>query len=159
MSRAFVAIGSNLQDPVRQVNQAFELLKQLPETRVIKSSALYRTAPVGYENQPDFINAVVEVSTQLAPLDLMRALLQAEAEQGRERPFPNAPRVLDLDLLLYDDCVMNTPELTLPHPGMYERGFVLMPLTEIAPDLQIAGKGAVTTLLAACADKDIKKLA
>lgn len=144
--QAFVALGSNLQDPASQVNQGFELLAQLPGTQLVKRSALYRTAPVGYDNQPDFINAVAEVSTTLDALALLRALLAAETRQGRERPFPNAPRVLDLDLLLYDDLCINTTELTLPHPRMHERGFVLLPLTEVAPDLQIAGYGRVIDL-------------
>ncbi|HEY8085307.1 MAG TPA: 2-amino-4-hydroxy-6-hydroxymethyldihydropteridine diphosphokinase [Methylophilaceae bacterium] len=156
--RAFIAIGSNLQDPARQVNMAFELLADLPETQVIKRSSLYRTAPVGYDNQPDFINAVAEVSSDLTPQALLHAMLAIEAAQGRERPFPNAPRVLDLDLLLYDDRVMNTTELTLPHPRMHERGFVLYPLTEIAPDVEIPAKGNAQTLLAACSDKNIEKL-
>jgi 2-amino-4-hydroxy-6-hydroxymethyldihydropteridine diphosphokinase len=156
--QAFIAIGSNLQDPVRQVNLAFELLANLPDTRISKHSSLYRSAPVGYDNQPDFINAVAEVNTTLTPQQLLQALLATEALQGRERPFPNAPRVLDLDLLLYDDRVMNTTELTLPHPRMHERGFVLYPLAEIAPDLQVPTKGNVRDLLAACADKNIEKI-
>lgn len=139
--RAFIALGSNLQDPVHQVNQGFELLLQLPETQLVQRSSLYRTAPVGYDNQPDFINAVAEVSTTLGALELLRALLAAETRQGRERPFPNAPRVLDLDLLLYDDVAMQTAELTLPHPRMHERGFVMLPLAEIAPDLVLAEQG------------------
>jgi 2-amino-4-hydroxy-6-hydroxymethyldihydropteridine diphosphokinase len=156
--RAYIAIGSNLQDPVRQVNMAFELLANLPETHLTKRSSLYRSAPVGYGNQPDFINAVAEVSTELTPQQLLHCLLATETAQGRERPFPNAPRVLDLDLLLYDDRVMNTTELTLPHPRMQERGFVLYPLVEIAPDIAIPAKGNAQTLLAACTDNNIEKL-
>jgi 2-amino-4-hydroxy-6-hydroxymethyldihydropteridine diphosphokinase len=152
--RAFIAIGSNLQEPVRQVNMAFKLLADLPETEVTKHSSLYRTAPVGYDNQPDFINAVAEVSTDLTPQALLHAMLTAETAQGRERPFPNAPRVLDLDLLLYDDRVMNMTELTLPHPRMHERGFVLYPLVEIAPEIEIPAKGSARTLLAAWVDKN-----
>ncbi|MEZ0236846.1 MAG: 2-amino-4-hydroxy-6-hydroxymethyldihydropteridine diphosphokinase, partial [Methylophilaceae bacterium] len=100
--RAFVALGSNLEDPQQQVLRALAELDGLPGTRVTAKSALYRTAPVGYDNQPDFINAAAEVSTTLEPLALLRALLALETAHGRERPFPNAPRVLDLDLLLYD---------------------------------------------------------
>lgn len=151
--RAFIALGSNLQDPVHQVNQGFELLLQLPETQLVQRSSLYRTAPVGYDNQPDFINAVAEVDTELSPLELLRALLAAETRQGRERPFPNAPRVLDLDLLLYDELSMHTPELTLPHPRMQERGFVLLPLAEIAPELQLAGQGREPTRVIDLAQK------
>lgn len=159
MSRAFIALGSNLQDPRTQVRQALVQLNELPGTLVIKSSSLYRTAPVGYDNQPDFINAAAEVETTLPPLELLRALLALEASFGRERPFPNAPRVLDLDLLLYDDQVMQTPELTLPHPRMHMRGFVLYPLAELAPGLEIPGKGRVAELLQACEDQGIEKLA
>lgn len=157
--RAFIAIGSNLQDPTRQVGLAFLLLDQLPQTRVIQRSSLYRTAPVGYDNQPDFINAVAEVSTDLEPLELLRALLNAETQQGRERPFPNAPRVLDLDLLLFDDVSMNSAELTLPHPRMHERGFVLHPLAEIAPELDIQGLGRVIDLVQELAPQGVERIA
>lgn len=157
--RAYVALGSNLQDPQQQVLRAFDELNGLPQTRVVARSALYRTAPVGYDNQPDFINAAAEVETELAPLALLRALLALETAHGRERPFPNAPRVLDLDLLLYDDLTMHDAELTLPHPRLHERGFVLYPLADIAPDLHIPDQGAVRDLLAACADQGVERLA
>ncbi len=156
--RAFIAIGSNLQDPASQVNKAFELLAGIPETHLTKRSSLYLSAPVGYDNQPDFINAVAEVSTELTPQQLLQCLLATENAQGRERSFANAPRVLDLDLLLYDDRVMNTTELTLPHPRMHERGFVLYPLVEIAPDIEIPAKGNAQALLNACSDNNIEKL-
>jgi 2-amino-4-hydroxy-6-hydroxymethyldihydropteridine diphosphokinase len=156
--QAFIAIGSNLQQPMQQVEKAFELLDELPETHIVRRSSLYRSAPVGYDNQPDFINAVAEISTMLTPQELLRELLAIETSQGRQRPFPNAPRVLDLDLLLYDDWMMETTELTLPHPRMHERSFVLYPLAEIAADLHIPGKGDIQTLLAAGADKTIEKI-
>lgn len=156
--RAFIALGSNLQHPATQVTRALERLAQLPATRVTRTSSLYRTAPVGYDEQPDFINAAAEVATTLAPLALLHALLQLEASFGRQRPFPNAPRVLDLDLLLYDDQVMHTPELTLPHPRLHERGFVLVPLAEIAPDLEIPGKGRVADLLRASGGHGVEKM-
>jgi len=158
VSLAFVALGSNLQNPVVQVNLAFEALDKLPETTLLKRSSLYKTPPVGYDNQPDFINAAALLETTLEPSVLLAQLLAIETAQGRKRPFPNAPRVLDLDLLLYDDLVMNTPTLTLPHPRLHERGFVLFPLAEIAPDMMIAEKASVADLLAACTDKDIEKL-
>lgn len=157
--RAFIALGSNLQDPKAQVARAFDDIAALPQTRLARQSSLYRTAPVGYDNQPDFINAAAEVATTLPALELLHALLALEASFGRDRPFPNAPRVLDLDLLLYDDLVMQTSELTLPHPRMHERGFVLYPLSEIAPDLDIPGKGRVTDLLQACAYQGVERLA
>ncbi|MES2547348.1 MAG: 2-amino-4-hydroxy-6-hydroxymethyldihydropteridine diphosphokinase [Pseudomonadota bacterium] len=139
---AYIALGSNLQDPVLQVNNAFARLGQLPKTQLVKASSLYLTEPMGYDPEqlkaiPDFINAVAEVSTDLSPLQLLEAILGIENEAGRERPFVNAPRVLDCDLLLYDNVVMQTKQLTLPHPRMHLRSFVLLPLAEIAPDLSL----------------------
>lgn len=157
--RAFVALGSNLEDPQHQVLRALAELDSMPETRVIAKSALYRTAPVGYDNQPDFINAAAEVSTTLEPVALLRALLALETAHGRERPFPNAPRVLDLDLLLYDDLQLHDPELTLPHPRLHERGFVLFPLADIAADVHIPGQGKVCDLLRSLPDQGVERLA
>jgi 2-amino-4-hydroxy-6-hydroxymethyldihydropteridine diphosphokinase len=157
--RAFIALGSNLQDPVAQVQCAFTEIAGLPGTTLMRHSSLYRTAPVGYDNQPDFINAAAEISTTLEPEHLLSALLSLETRHGRERPFPNAPRVLDLDLLLYDDLTMATPELTLPHPRITDRGFVLLPLAEIAPEMEIPGKGRVSDLAAQCPDQGVEKLA
>jgi 2-amino-4-hydroxy-6-hydroxymethyldihydropteridine diphosphokinase len=158
MSVAYVALGSNLQQPQVQVTQALHELESLPQTRVVRRSSLYRTAPVGYDNQPDFINAVAEVETTLEPLALLRALLAMEDTHGRERPFPNAPRVLDLDLLLYDDIDMQTPELTLPHPRMQDRGFVMLPLAEIAPELNIGRYGSASQLAGACDGQGIERV-
>ena len=157
--RAFVALGSNLEDPQHQVLRALAELDSLPETRVIAKSALYRTAPLGYDDQPDFINAAAEVSTTLEPVALLRALLALETTHGRERPFPNAPRVLDLDLLLYDDLQLHDPELTLPHPRLHERGFVLFPLADIAADVHIPGQGKVCDLLRRLPDQGVERLA
>lgn len=157
--RAFVALGSNLEDPQQQVLRALAELDGLPGTRVTAKSALYRTAPVGYDNQPDFINAAAEVSTTLEPLALLRALLALEMAHGRERPFPNAPRVLDLDLLLYDHLELHDPELTLPHPRLHERGFVLFPLADIAPELHVPGKAKVRDLLLALPEQGVERMA
>lgn len=159
MASAFIAIGSNLQQPQLQVKQAIHAISELPHTSLVQHSSLYRTTPVGYDNQPDFINAVAEVETSLKPLELLRALLALEDMQGRERPFPNAPRVLDLDLLLYNGNIMNTPELTLPHPRMHTRGFVMLPLAEIAPDLVIPQHGHAAKLAAQCVNQSVEKLA
>lgn len=139
---AYIALGSNLQEPITQVNNAISALDKLPKTNVVKASSLYVTEPLGYDPEqlktiPDFINAVAEVSTDLSPLQLLEAILGIENEAGRERPFANAPRVLDCDLLLYDDVVMHTQKLTLPHPRMHLRSFVLLPLAEIAPELTL----------------------
>lgn len=159
MQTAYIALGSNLQQPSEQIKKAFTELKSLPKTRLIKQSSLYRTAPVGYDNQPDFINAVAQVETALTPRELLRALLALENKHGRERPFPNAPRVLDLDLLLYGTMAMTTDELTLPHPRMHERGFVLLPLAEIAPDLVLHRYGKVTALAKASEGQGVVKVA
>ena len=161
MSKAFVALGSNLNgdldSPASQVIRAFQAIDNLPKAKLIKQSSLYQSEPVGYENQPDFINAVAEINTQLTPEALLDALLSIENEAGRERTFSNAPRVLDLDLLLYDDLVLHTNKLTLPHPRMHERGFVLLPLAEIAPDLIIPNGGNVVKLAETYKNQGIKK--
>jgi 2-amino-4-hydroxy-6-hydroxymethyldihydropteridine diphosphokinase len=157
--RAYIALGSNLQDPRRQVLNALQELAELPDTEIVARSSLYRTAPVGYDNQPDFINAAVELQTALTPHELLRQLLKLESTHGRERPFPNAPRVLDLDVLMVDDLQIQDSELTLPHPRMHERGFVLLPLAEIAPQLEIPGRGKVSELAQQCLDQGVEKLA
>lgn len=158
MAIAFIALGSNLQDPIQQVKRAFDAIAQLPETALLKQSSLYRTAPVGYDNQPDFINAVVKAKTTLAPEALMRHLLAIEKQFGRERPFPNAPRILDLDLLLYDGLCMQSDLLTLPHPRMQDRGFVMLPLAEIAADLVLPSGESVVELAKNFQQQDIQIL-
>lgn len=137
MTTAYVGLGSNLEDPAKQVETALEELDRLPRTRLVRRSTLHRTAPVGYRDQPDFINAVAELETDLPAERLLEELQALEARHGRVRSFPNAPRTLDLDLLLFGDLVIRTERLTLPHPRMRERAFVLEPLREIAPDLDL----------------------
>jgi 2-amino-4-hydroxy-6-hydroxymethyldihydropteridine diphosphokinase len=132
---AYVGIGSNLEDPRAQVLSAFGELDRLPHTRVVKRSSLYRTAPVGHADQPDFINAVAQLETGLPAERLLAELQEVERRHGRQRSFPNAPRTLDLDLLLFGDARLSSPSLTVPHPRMHERAFVLKPLLEIASDL------------------------
>jgi 2-amino-4-hydroxy-6-hydroxymethyldihydropteridine diphosphokinase len=132
---AYVGIGSNLDGPRSQVLAAFEELEQLPHTRVVKRSSLYRSAPVGYAAQPDFVNAVARLETGLAAERLLAELQAIEARHGRRRGFRDAPRTLDLDILLYGELALRTPELEIPHPRMHERAFVLEPLLEIAPEL------------------------
>lgn len=156
--RAFVALGSNLAQPQVQINQAFDALARLPDTRLVARSSSYRSAPVGYAEQPDFINAVACVETQLAPHDLLQSLLGIEQAFGRVREFRNAPRILDLDLLLYDDMCLHQPGLTLPHPRMHERAFVLLPLVEIAPDCVIPGQGLARDWLARCEHQAITRV-
>lgn len=156
--RAFIALGSNLQDPAHQITTALQHIAHLPQTTLVRTSSLYRSAPVGYAGQPDFINAVAEVATTLTPGALLAALLELETAQGRERPFPNAPRVLDLDLLLYDALTMNTPELTLPHPRMHQRAFVLVPLAEIAPQQAVGPHGTADALARQHDSRCVEKL-
>lgn len=153
MTLAYIALGSNLESPAAQVRRALEGIAALPSTRLMSASSLYRTAPVGYADQPDFVNAVACVDTTLTPQALLAALLALEAEFGRVRSFRNAPRVLDLDLLLYEGAECTDEALTLPHPRMHERAFVMVPLCEIAPDCVIPGHGRVADLAPAL-DKD-----
>ena len=147
--RAFIGLGSNQDDPVRQVETAIAELNKLSSTRLLRRSQLFRTRPVGYADQPDFVNAVAELETRLEPRVLLRELLALEQRHGRVRGLRNGPRTLDLDLLLYDSLELDEPELTLPHPRMHERAFVLLPLHEIAPQADIPGHGSVSALLAA----------
>jgi 2-amino-4-hydroxy-6-hydroxymethyldihydropteridine diphosphokinase len=158
MGVAYIALGSNLKQPAMQIKQALIALQGLPKTKLLQHSSLYQTAPVGYDNQPDFINAVVSLETTLEPSLLLQSILDIESSFGRERPFPNAPRVLDLDLLLYDELEMHTASLTLPHPRMHLRGFVMLPLSEIAPNLMIPKLGSVVELLTELDTSDIKKI-
>jgi len=151
--RAFVGLGANLGRPEGQIRGAFTALETIPETRLLAASSLYRSAPVGVGEQPDFINAVAAIDTRLSARALLDELLGIEARFGRRRESPGAPRTLDLDLLLSCDQVINEPGLVVPHPRMHERAFVLAPLAEIASDTVVPGKGPVAMLLAACKDQ------
>lgn len=155
---AFIGLGSNLVQPADQILQAMQALDHLPETRVVARSSLYRSAPVGYLEQPDFVNAVVKVETALAPFALLQALLALEQENGRTREFQNAPRTLDLDVLLYDDLQHHEHGLTVPHPQMHKRAFVLQPLLEISPACVIPGVGAAALASELCKDQRLEKL-
>jgi 2-amino-4-hydroxy-6-hydroxymethyldihydropteridine diphosphokinase len=154
-----VALGANLGDAEGSLRAVMRELSQLPGVRLLKSSSLYRTAPVGLKHQPDFINAAVMLESEWTSAEMLQALFSIEQRFGRQRSIPNAPRTLDLDLLLYGNESSDDPALTLPHPRMHERAFVLAPLAEIAPGLLIPGKGVVLELLAQCADQQIKRMA
>lgn len=156
---AFVALGANLADPIAQVRAAREALGELPQSTVTGLSSLYRTEPVGIRGQPDFINAVAALHTGLAAGQLLEALFALERRFGRLREFPNAPRTLDLDLLLYDQLVVDSPRLSLPHPRMHLRAFVLAPLVEIAADCRIPGRGLAAAWLTAVSRQRIERLA
>ncbi len=155
--RAFVGIGANLGDPEATVHAAVDALRKLPRTQVTAVSSLYRTAPIDASG-PDFVNAVAQLQTVLTP-DLLLAALQAvEQQHGRERPYRNAPRTLDLDLLLVGDLRCDTPTLTLPHPRLHRRAFVLQPLAELAPALELPGLGGLQPWLDASADQVIERI-
>lgn len=158
MSLAYIALGANLGDPAATVNAAFAALDQLPQSRLLATSALYRTAPVGIADQPEFVNAAALIDTTLAPEALLDALLGIEQAFGRVRAERNGPRTLDLDLLLYDDLMLATPRLTLPHPRLHLRAFVLQPLADLAPDLAIPGRGRLAAWLPAVANQGICRL-
>jgi 2-amino-4-hydroxy-6-hydroxymethyldihydropteridine diphosphokinase len=156
---AFVGLGSNLQDPRRQVEDAFAELDALPHTRVVKRSSLYRSAPIGYADQPEFINAVAQLETGLPAERLLAELQEVEKKHGRSRSFANAPRTLDLDLLLFGNSSISSKQLTLPHPRMHERAFVLKPLYEVAPHASIPGRGLVKDLLDATKTQEAERIA
>jgi 2-amino-4-hydroxy-6-hydroxymethyldihydropteridine diphosphokinase len=152
---AYVGIGANLGDAAATVQEALRQLGQLPGSQLTARSSLYRSAPVDAQGA-DFMNAVAELMTQLAPLELLHHLQAIEHAHGRERPFRNAPRTLDLDLLLLGDLVMHTAELELPHPRAHLRAFVLVPLAELHPGLQWPGRGPIGPLLRAVAEQRIE---
>jgi 2-amino-4-hydroxy-6-hydroxymethyldihydropteridine diphosphokinase len=156
---AYVGLGANLGEPDRQVERALRELDGIARTRVVKASSLYRSAPVGYASQPQFVNAVAQVDTGLSAVQLLDELHAIEARHGRSRSFANAPRTLDLDLLLFGDATIQTPQLAIPHPRMHERAFVLEPLVEIAPEVTIPGRGAARALLSGCAGQSVQRIA
>lgn len=156
---AYVGIGSNLGDPRRQVERAFDALALLPRTRLVLRSALFRTVPFGEVVQPAFVNAAAGLLTQLTPEDLLAGLRDAERALGREPPRQRwGPRVIDLDLLVLGRETRDGDALRLPHPGIAERDFVLYPLAQIAPDLDVPGLGRVETLRARVANRGIERL-
>ncbi len=158
-ARACIALGSNLGDPVRQVREAAHALDALPASRRLAMSSLYVSAPLGGMAQPDYINAVAILRTHLPPLKLLRCLQEIETRQGRVRSGRRwEARTLDLDLLLYDDLRLRDTELTLPHPGLAQRNFVLYPLFEIAPDLDIPGVGALRELVSKSGMEGLRRM-
>lgn len=158
MITAYIGIGSNLGDPHEQVAQAFKALEALPETRLAGRSPLYRSAPVDAPGQPDYVNAVAAVETALSAPQLLEALQAIETRQGRARPFARAPRTLDLDLLLYGDVAFASTQLTLPHPRMHERAFVLRPLLDLDPRAEVPGRGAARELMRACTMQRVERV-
>ncbi len=159
MARAFVGIGANLDRAADQVRAAIGALAALPGSQLVRASSLYRTAPLGYAAQPDFVNAAALLDTGLAPWALLAELRAIEDRYGRERTFQNAPRTLDLDLLLYDDRIIEEPGLSVPHPRLHERAFALAPVVEIDPERVIPGRGPARDWLARCADQRVERIA
>jgi len=155
--RAWVGLGANLGDPRATLAAALDALAALPGTRLAAQSSIWRSAPVEARG-PDFLNAVAALDTTLDPPDLLAALQAIEARHGRERPYHHAPRTLDLDLLLHGDNVLHTPALTLPHPRLHLRAFVLEPLAELAPGLVLPGLGPLAPWRAAAADQLVERL-
>lgn len=155
---AFVALGSNLDDPARQVLDGFAELARIPGVELLACSSLYRTAPIGYADQPDFINAVAKIRTTLAPQDLLAALQAIEQAHGRRREFANAPRTLDLDVVSFGGLRRQYDDLVLPHPRAHRRAFVLLPLLEIAPDCVLPGLGPAADWLGFCIDQGIARV-
>jgi 2-amino-4-hydroxy-6-hydroxymethyldihydropteridine diphosphokinase len=149
METVYIGLGGNLADPHAQVEAGIRALSKLPKTRLIARSRLYRSAPWGRADQPEFVNAVVQLETALEPRELLDHLLGIERAAGRERDGTRwGPRVLDLDILVYGERRIAEPGLQVPHPHLPERAFVLVPLAEIAPDLHVPGRGRVADLFA-----------
>ena len=143
-----MALGSNLGDPAQQIRSALRALAALPGTRLVRQSSFYCNPPEGGLDQPEFVNAAAQIETRASPRELLDHLLEIERAHGRSRDFPNAPRTLDLDVILYGDQVVREPGLTIPHPRMLERPFVMVPLAEISPDAVVPGRGRVADLAA-----------
>jgi 2-amino-4-hydroxy-6-hydroxymethyldihydropteridine diphosphokinase len=158
LTLSYIALGANLGEAEETLRTAVRELAALPNARLLATSSFYRTAPVGLKNQPDFINGALVLESHFSASEMLQHLFDIEQRFGRQRSVPNAARTLDLDLLLHGDTVSDSISLTLPHPRMHERAFVLAPLHEIAPDLIIPGRGAVSELLAQCADQRIQKM-
>ena len=157
-TRAYIGIGANLGNAQNQVEQAFDALDALPDTRVLERSALFHTAPIDADGD-DYVNAVAAIETALTPETLLQALLAIEQQQGRLRTYRNAPRPLDLDILLYGERRIATTSLTIPHPRLTERAFALIPLLQIAPLIMIPGHGPAQAFAAAVADQSIRQIA
>ncbi len=147
MASVFIGLGSNLSDPVKQLNTALSSLEKLPKTSVVQTSSFYGSTPLGPADQPDFVNAVCLLDTAFSPLELLAELKKIEADQGRIKKRHWGERLIDLDILLFDELTLTSSVLTIPHQGIASRDFVLIPLLEIAPDLMIPNKGSVQSLI------------
>jgi 2-amino-4-hydroxy-6-hydroxymethyldihydropteridine diphosphokinase len=155
---AYIGLGSNLDDPRGHLQRAFVDLRGVEHIELEARSSLYLSAPVGCLDQPDYVNAVARISTDLDPKALLDALLRVEERHGRERIFLHSPRTLDLDILLFDDMQLHEPGLVIPHPRMHNRAFVLTPLLELAPGVVIPGVGRADAALRACQDQVLERI-
>lgn len=158
MVTVYVALGANIGDPARTILAAFDALAGLPDCRLVATSPRYLSAPVGLAGQPDFVNAVARLETSLSAPDLLAALFAVEQQFGRRRGERNGPRTLDLDLLLYGQQAIDTAQLTVPHPRLHLRAFVLLPLADLDPTLEIPGRGSLAAWLPAVATQGIRRL-
>ena len=158
MTLAYVGMGANLGAPRTQLLAAWDAIGRIADTRAIARSSLYRTAPAGFADQPAFLNCVAKLDTALTPQGLLAQLQEIERDLGRVRSFRDAPRTIDLDLLLYGAERMDTPALTVPHPRMHERAFVLVPLLELDADATIPGRGTAAELLRGCVDQPVERV-
>lgn len=157
MALAFIGLGGNIGDAKQVIKDAIVCLAQHPELKVLTRSCMYQSAPVNASGQ-DFVNAVISIETELKPTELLLICQKVEDSFGRERPYVNAPRTLDLDILAYGQMSIQETHLSIPHPRMSERAFVLLPLLEIAPDLDLPGLGLVSQYLGNVAHQRIEKI-
>ena len=158
MSKIYIALGSNLEEPSQQIYKAINLIDAIDKLSVTDKSSLYKTKPIGKIDQPDFINAAIEVEGNISPENLHTALQDIETQAGRIRMELNEPRTLDLDILLIDDLIMKTKKLTIPHPRMHQRQFVIVPLFEINQELNIPGIGSIDEILKSIPDQGVVKI-
>jgi 2-amino-4-hydroxy-6-hydroxymethyldihydropteridine diphosphokinase len=158
MSKIYIALGSNLDEPSEQIYKAINSIDAIDDLSVTHISSLYKTKPIGKIDQPDFINAAIEVEGDISPENLHTALQDIETQAGRIRKALNEPRTLDLDILLIDDLIMKTKKLTVPHPRMHQRQFVIVPLFEINPRLNIPGIGPINKILKLLPDQGVVKI-
>ena len=158
MSKIYIALGSNLEEPSQQIYKAINLINSIDELSVTHTSSLYKTKPIGKVDQPDFINAAIKLEGDISPENLHTALQDIETQAGRIRMELNEPRTLDLDILLIDDLIMKTKKLTVPHPRMHQRQFVIVPLYEINQKLNIPGIGPINKIIKSLPDQGVVKI-
>ncbi|MFC6632820.1 2-amino-4-hydroxy-6-hydroxymethyldihydropteridine diphosphokinase [Microbulbifer taiwanensis] len=158
MPLAYIGLGSNLAEPLKQLRCALDAIAEIPGTRLLRCSSFYRSAPVGPDGQPDYVNAVAELETALPPLQLLDRLQAIENAQGRERTVRWGARTLDLDILLFGRQQLDEPRLQIPHPHMGSRNFVLLPLAELEPQLQLPSGESIQALLQQCPQNRLEKI-